>query len=167
MRASLASFMQLIHETLLHVLACMHSLRLNCTAYVSQLCAISRSARSHATAQSGNTVPADLRLALLPRVSTGKYLYAGTQAASATGAARASAHDAVRRAEENLQAAKAKAAETAGSTYEATKGKAHGMYLAGHGTAQAALEEAEAAAKAAREKVPLIFLFDQVSSVAE
>lgn len=89
-----------------------------------------------------------------------KMVCRGAQAACATGAARKSAHEAVRRAEENLQAAKTKAAETASGTYQATKGKAHEMYLAGRGPAQAALEEAEAAAKAARKKVLHSLLFN-------
>ena len=79
------------------------------------------------------------------------------QAASATGAAREAAHEAMRRAEENLQAAKAKAAETASSAYQATKGKAYETYEAGRDTAQhaaqAAVEQAEAALRAARDKV--------------
>ena len=58
----------------------------------------------------------------------------------------------MRRAEEHLQAAKALAADP----YEATKGKTHEAYLGGPGPAQAALKEAEALAKAAREKVLLV-----------
>ena len=90
----------------------------------------------------------------------------GAQAASATGAARDSAQEAVRRAEENLQAARDKAAETASSSYQATKGKAQEMYVAGRGPVQAAIEEAEAAAKAAREKVlsMLVLVLSEVTT---
>ena len=81
----------------------------------------------------------------------------GTQAASATGAARETAQEAVRRAEENLHAARDKAAETASSAYQATKGKAYEMYEAGRDTAQqaaqAAVERSEAALQAARDNV--------------
>ena len=81
----------------------------------------------------------------------------GAQAASATGAARETAQEAVRRAEDTLQAAKDKAAQTASSAYQATKGKAYETYGAGRDTAQqaaqAAVEHAEAALQAARDKV--------------
>ena len=81
----------------------------------------------------------------------------GAQAASATGAARETAQEAVRRAEDNLQAARDKAAQTASSAYQATKGKAYETYEAGRDTAQqaaqAAVERAEAALQAARDKV--------------
>ena len=81
----------------------------------------------------------------------------GAQAASATGAARETAQEAVRRAEDNLQAAKDKAAQTASSAYQATKGKAHETFEAGRDTAQqaaeAAIEHAQAALQAARDKV--------------
>ena len=81
----------------------------------------------------------------------------GAQAASATGAARETAQEAVRRAENNLQAAKDKAKEVSSSAYQATKGKAHDTYEAGRDTAQqaaqAAVERAEAALQAARDKV--------------
>ena len=76
-----------------------------------------------------------------------------TQAASATGSAREAAHEALRHAEENLQAVRDKAAHA----YEATKGKAYEAYEAGRDTAQhaaqAAVERAEAALQAARDKV--------------
>ena len=98
-----------------------------------------------------------VQIAGLPHARTNTIPCTGAQAASATGATRASAHDAVRRAEEHLQAAKALAADT----YEAAKGKTHETYLAGPGPAQAALKEAEALAKAAREKV-LLFAFCRV-----
>ena len=77
----------------------------------------------------------------------------GAQAASATGAARETAQEAVRRAEDNLQAAKDKAKEVTSSAYQATKGKAYETYEAGRDTAQQAVERGEAALQAARDKV--------------
>jgi Mg-chelatase subunit ChlI len=59
--------------------------------------------------------------------------------------AREAAQEVVRRAEENLQAAKAKAAETAGSAYDSTRDTA--QYAA-----RKAVEDAEATARAAGEK---------------
>ena len=92
----------------------------------------------------------------------------GAQAASATGAARESAQEAVRRAEDNLQAAKDKAKEVSSSAYQATKGKAHETYEVGRDTvqqaAEAAVEHALAALQAARDKVANLQAMESVMS---
>ena len=74
----------------------------------------------------------------------------------------------MRRAEDNLQAAKDKAKEVSSSAYQATKGKTHETYEAGRDTAQqaaeAAIEHALAALHAARDKVTTVKAMHFVTS---